>query len=89
MWPDIDYDFFLVRRAARPVVLVLRAPRTLARFLTTALAAFAARRARGFAPATFSVNAFCTDPAFAASVPSVAPIDSATLFRMASSFDVL
>lgn len=33
---------------------------------------------------TFSVNAFCTEPAFAAIVPSVAPIDSATLVRIAS-----
>jgi len=60
-----------------------------ARFFTTAFAAFAARRTRGLAPATFSINAFCTDPAFAAIVPNVAPIDSATLVRIASSFAVL
>src|SRR6266403_1561953 len=86
-----DYDFFLLRRATRPLVRVLRArvPRMFARFFTTAFAAFAARRTRGLAPATFSVNAFCTDPAFAAIVPNVAPMDSATLVRMASSFAVL
>jgi hypothetical protein len=55
-------------------------------FLTTL---FAARRARGFAAATFFVNAFWTDPALAAIAPSVAPIDSATLVRIASSFDDL
>jgi hypothetical protein len=47
------------------------------------------RRASGFAPATLFVNSFCTDPALAAIVPSVAPIDSATLVRIVSSFDDL
>ena len=70
-------------------VLRARDPRIFVRFFTTAFASFTARRIRGLAPATFSVNAFCTDPAFAAIVPSVVPMDSATLVRMASSFAVL
>ena len=84
--PYCDYDFFVLRRAFAALLLRARALRILVRFLTTA---FAARRTRGLAPATFSVNAFCTDPAFAAMVPSVAPMDSATLVRIASSFPVL
>src|SRR5260370_21490251 len=50
---------------------------------------FRARRARGFAAATFLVNAFWTAPALAAIVPNVDPIDSATFVRIASSFDGL
>src|SRR6266481_3234957 len=89
--PYSNYDFFLLLREVRPAARVLRArdPRAFTRFLTAAFASFTARRTRGLAPATFSVNTFCTDPAFAAMVPSVAPIDSATLVRMASSFAVL
>jgi hypothetical protein len=66
--PYCDYDRFLLRRALCPVALLLRVrgPRMLARFLTTA---FATRRTRGLAPATFSLNAFCTVPAFVAIVP--------------------
>src|SRR5205823_4915258 len=48
-----------------------------------------ARRTDGFAPVTFCFNSFCTAPAFAASVPRVAPIDSATLVRMVSSLEAL
>jgi hypothetical protein len=88
--PYSNYDFFLLRRAVRPVALALRVrrPRMFARFFATAFAttAFAARRTTGLASATFLLNAFCTDPALAAIVPSVAPIDSATLVRIASSF---
>ena len=89
--PYSNYAFFLLRREVRPAARVFRArdPRAFTRFLTTAFASFTARRTRGLAPAIFSVNTFCTDPAFAAMVPSVVPIDSATLVRMASSFAVL
>jgi hypothetical protein len=53
------------------------------------LALFTVRRTRGFALAVFFVKAFCTAPAFAAIVPNVDPIDSATLVNIASSFDTL
>jgi hypothetical protein len=79
------YDFLFVRadEAARVFLAVL--PRGFSR-----LAAFVtARRARGFAPVILFVNSFCTDPALAAIVPSVAPIDSATLVRILSSLDDL
>jgi hypothetical protein len=69
--------------APRALALLLRPP---AAFFTTR---FAARRTRGFALATFFVSASCTAPAFAAIVPRVDPIDSATLVRIASSFDDL
>ena len=47
------------------------------------------RRACGFAAVTRFANCFCTDPALAAMVPSVAPMDSATLVRIVSSLDDL
>jgi hypothetical protein len=81
------YDFFFVRRAdeAAPRVFLVVLRR---RF--TRLAAFVtARRAGGLAALTLLVNSFCTDPALAAIVPRVAPIDSATLVRILSSRDDL
>ena len=47
------------------------------------------RRACGFAAVTLFANSFWTDPALAAIVPSVAPMDSATLVRIVSSLDDL
>jgi hypothetical protein len=79
-------EFLFARRAAAPLRTVARLVAGLLPFLAIL---FAVPRARGFAAAIFSVNAFCTDPALAAIVPSVAPIDSATLVRIASSFDDL
>jgi len=81
------YDFFFVRRAVEAAARVFLAllPRSFTR-----LAAFVtARRARGFAAVTLFVNSFCTDPALAAIVPKVAPIDSARLVRILSSLDDL
>ena len=81
------YDFLFVRRAdeATPRVFLAVLP---TRF--TRLAAFViTRRARGFAAVTLFTNSFCTDPALAAIVPRVAPIDSATLVRILSSLDDL
>jgi hypothetical protein len=77
----------LDRREFAPAdfLLPIRFTRVFARFIALP----AARRVRGFAPGTFFVNSFCTAPAFAASVPNVAPIDSATLVRIVSSLDGL
>ena len=47
------------------------------------------RRACGFAAVTRFANSFWTDPALAAIVPSVAPMDSATLVKIVSSLDDL
>jgi hypothetical protein len=91
------YFFFLL--------VVLRRPEAPARFepddlrlepetLRPSLAAFVAtvravRRAGRLATPSFSATAFWTASAFAAIVPSVEPIDSATLVRIASSRDAL
>jgi hypothetical protein len=72
-----------VEEAARVFLAVLPAS------FTRLAAFFTARRARGFAEVTLFVNSFCTDPALAAMVPSVAPIDSATLVRIVSPLDDL
>jgi hypothetical protein len=91
------YDFLFARLEPIATVrfcAVLVRGRT--RFLTFAVVRLAAevarlatRRTSGFASATLSVKAFCTAPAFAAIVPSVEPIDSATLVRIASFLDAL
>jgi len=82
----LRYNFLFARRRARVALLL---PALLPRLLRPLAAFFTARRTRGFAAATFFVNAFWTAPALAAIVPSVDPIDSATLVRIASSFDGL
>jgi len=76
------YDFFFVRRAVEAARVFLAVLPRLAAFVT-------ARRACGFAAVTRFANSFCTDPALAAIMPSVAPIDSATLVRILSSLDDL
>src|ERR1700731_2216767 len=81
------YDFLFVRRAIEATARAFFA--VLPCSFTRLAAFFTARRARGFAAVTRFVNSFCTDPAFAAIVPSVAPIDSATLVRILSSLDAL
>ena len=80
------YDFFFVRRAVEAARVFLA---VLLRGFTRLTAFVTARRARGFAAVTRFANSFCTDPALAAIVPSVAPIDSATLVRILSSLDDL
>jgi hypothetical protein len=93
----MSYNFLFARRAAN-AGLLFRAVflRVLTRFFTLVaallaalLARFATRRTSGFASATLSTKAFCTAPAFAAIVPSVDPIDSATLVRIGSFLDAL
>jgi hypothetical protein len=82
----LPYDFLFARREAA----VLRVDAALLRlaFVRLLTTLFTTRRA-GFAAAIFFVNAFWTAPALAAIVPNVAPIDSATFVRTASSFDGL
>jgi hypothetical protein len=79
--------FFRELRAARLFRAFFIAGRV--RFLKVAAARLAVRRTLGFTSETLSVKAFWTAPAFAAIVPSVDPIDSATLVRIASSLDAL
>jgi hypothetical protein len=91
------YSFLFARRAASAGLLFSTLFLSgLTRFFTLVvgrLAAFVARlatrRISGFASATFSVKALCTAPAFAAIVPSVDPMDSATLVRIGSFLDAL
>jgi hypothetical protein len=92
-----SYDF-LFARPEPTATLPLRALflRGWTRFFTLVVARLAAlvarlatRRTSGFASATFSAKALCTAPAFAAIVPSVDPMDSATLVRIGSFLDAL
>jgi hypothetical protein len=97
--PQLPYNFRFARRelAAARFFFELTAVRVFralfiagrVRFLTAAAARLAARRTPGFASETLSVKAFWTAPALAAIVPSVDPIDSATLVKTVSSLDAL
>jgi len=90
------YNFLFARRAASAGRFSALFLSGLTRFFTLVVARLAAlvarlatRRISGFASATFSVKALCTAPAFAAIVPSVDPMDSATLVRIGSLLDAL
>jgi hypothetical protein len=91
------YNFLFARRAASaglPFSALFLSGLT--RFFTLVVARLAAlvarlatRRTSGFASAIVSTKAFCTAPAFAAIIPSVDPMDSATLVRIGSFLDAL
>jgi hypothetical protein len=87
---DCSQDYARCRLLARrEAIAVFFAFRTLLVRIFGLVAFLTMRRASGFAAVTLFVSSFWTDPALAAIVPSVAPMDSATLVRIVSSLDDL